>query len=292
MATPTSAWASAGASLVPSPVMATRCPRPCSSRMRDILSSGVAWARKSLTPASAAMAAAVRRLSPVIITVRMPIWRSSVKRCVIPTLTTSLRWITPRACASRATTSGVPPGARHHVDRVLQARRERASPAADPGLDGVGGALADARAIGLNAAHARLCAEGDELEAARDLLPLAEAEALLGEHDDGAALGGLVGQGGELGRVGQVALGDPVRRDELRRLAVAERDGAGLVQEEGVHVARGLDRAPAHREHVALHEAVHAGDADRRQEGPDRGGDERHEEGDEDRQRHLAARVA
>ena len=34
IATPTSAWASAGASLVPSPVMATRCPAACSSRIR------------------------------------------------------------------------------------------------------------------------------------------------------------------------------------------------------------------------------------------------------------------
>ena len=33
MATPTSAWASAGASLVPSPVMATRFPPSCSVRM-------------------------------------------------------------------------------------------------------------------------------------------------------------------------------------------------------------------------------------------------------------------
>ena len=45
MATPTSAWASAGASLVPSPVMATRWPLACSSLMRRILASGVASAR-------------------------------------------------------------------------------------------------------------------------------------------------------------------------------------------------------------------------------------------------------
>ena len=52
MATPTSAWASAGASLVPSPVMATRRPPACSFLMRSSLSLGVAWARKSSTPAS------------------------------------------------------------------------------------------------------------------------------------------------------------------------------------------------------------------------------------------------
>ena len=76
MATPTSAWASAGASLVPSPVMATSLPPSCSDRMSSILASGVASARKSSTPASWAMAAAVSGLSPVIMTVRMPIGAS------------------------------------------------------------------------------------------------------------------------------------------------------------------------------------------------------------------------
>ena len=45
MATATSACASAGASLVPSPVMATRRPPFWCSRMSDSFVSGVAWAR-------------------------------------------------------------------------------------------------------------------------------------------------------------------------------------------------------------------------------------------------------
>ena len=91
IATPTSACASAGASLVPSPVIATIEPPSCSRLISAILSSGVASARKSSTPASAAIAAAVRGLSPVIITVRMPIARSSSKRSRMPCFTTSLR---------------------------------------------------------------------------------------------------------------------------------------------------------------------------------------------------------
>ncbi len=91
IATPTSACASAGASLVPSPHMATSLPFACSSRISFSLASGVACARKSSTPASAAMAAAVSGLSPVIITVRMPIWRSSAKRSRMPPFTMSLR---------------------------------------------------------------------------------------------------------------------------------------------------------------------------------------------------------
>ena len=74
-----------------------------------ILSSGVASAMKSSTPASSAMAAAVSGLSPVIITVRMPMARSSAKRSRMPCFTVSLSWITPSTCASSATASGVPP---------------------------------------------------------------------------------------------------------------------------------------------------------------------------------------
>ena len=91
IATPTSACASAGASLVPSPVIATSRPAACSLRMYSSLSLGVACARKSSTPASLAMAAAVSGLSPVIITERMPISRSCAMRSFIPPFTTSFR---------------------------------------------------------------------------------------------------------------------------------------------------------------------------------------------------------
>ena len=62
IATPTSACASAGASLVPSPVIATRRPPSCSRRISASLSSGVASARKSSTPASSAIAARGHRV--------------------------------------------------------------------------------------------------------------------------------------------------------------------------------------------------------------------------------------
>ena len=123
MATPTSAWASAGASLVPSPVMATSLPLACSVLMRRILASGVASARKSSTPASRAMAAAVRGLSPVIITVRMPIARKRAKRSLMPPLTTSLRWMMPSTRLPSETASGVPPVSRDAVGRSRRAPR-------------------------------------------------------------------------------------------------------------------------------------------------------------------------
>ena len=140
MATPTSAWASAGASLVPSPHMATSLPLACSSRMSLSLSSGVAWARKSSTPASAAMAAAVVGLSPVIMMVRMPMRRSSAKRSRMPPLTMSLRWIDAEQLAV----------ARHRQRRAARlgdasamAWISRAASVLTAGLQGDGGSCSD-----------------------------------------------------------------------------------------------------------------------------------------------------
>ena len=109
IATATSACASAGASLVPSPVMATRWPFFWKSRIISSLPSGVASARKSSTPASAAMEAAVSGLSPVIMMVLMPILRRSANFSLTPCLMMSLSSMTPSTCAFLATTSGVPP---------------------------------------------------------------------------------------------------------------------------------------------------------------------------------------
>ena len=91
IAMPTSACASAGASLVPSPIIATSLPCACSERMMPSLLSGVASATKSPTPDSSAIAAAVSGLSPVIITVRRPIACRRAKRSRIPCLMMSLR---------------------------------------------------------------------------------------------------------------------------------------------------------------------------------------------------------
>ena len=109
---------------------------------------------------------------------------------------------------------------------------------------------------------------------------LADAVLLLREHDDRAALGRLVRKRGELRGLGKLALVDAVDRQELRRLAVAERDRAGLVEEQDVDVAGRLDRATRHGEDVALDEPVHAGDADRREQAADRRRDERDEQRD------------
>ena len=125
----------------------------------------------------------------------------------------------------------------------------------------------------------RVCAVNGT-NSAPSTLAAPQAVVLLGQHDDRAALGRLVGEARELRGVGEVLHGDAGRRDELGGLAVAQGDRAGLVEQQRVHVAGRLDRAARHRQHVALHQPVHARDADRGQERADRRGDQT------DQQRH------
>ncbi len=138
----------------------------------------------------------------------------------------------------------------------------------------------------------RVCAVKATNVAAQLLdLALADPVLLLGEDDDAPALGRLVGEGGELRGVREIALRDAARREELGRLAVAERDGAGLVEQEHVDVARRLHRAARHGDDVLLDHPVHAGDADggeqRADGGRDQADEERHQHGHRHR-RHPA----
>ena len=83
----------------------------------------------------------------------------------------------------------------------------------------------------------------------------------------------------------------PRGREERRGHAVPEGDRARLVEQQRLDVARRLDGPAAHGEHVALHEPVHAGDADGRQQRADGGRDEAHEQRHQDDDRHRRARV-
>ena len=80
-------------------------------------------------------------------------------------------------------------------------------------------------------------------------------------------------------------------REERRGLAVAERDRAGLVEQEHVHVAGGFDSPARHRQDVVLQHAVHPGDADRGKQCADGGRDQADEERDQHRHADVAARV-
>ena len=77
--------------------------------------------------------------------------------------------------------------------------------------DRIDGALADPGRTDFDAAHARLRAEGNEIGVHFAEFAAANAVFLLRQHDDGAALGRLVSERGELGGVGQFLLGDPAQ---------------------------------------------------------------------------------
>ncbi len=178
--------------------------------------------------------------------------------------------VTARTLASAVVASATPP-------------RERATgrPPIGHTREWHQGALADGGAIEVDAAHAGLRRERDEMGVHRRHLAAADAVLLLGEDDDRAAFRRFVGERGELRRIGELALRYARQRDELGGLTVAERDRAGLVEQQGVDVARRLDRPAGHREHVEANEPVHAGDADRREQPADGGRDQGHEQRDE-----------
>ena len=109
IAIPTSAFARAGASFVPSPSTPTTCPRFCSSSTRTSLSAGFAPAMTSSMPASWAITRAVSSASPVTMTVLMPVARTASSFSRMCGFRLSRRLMSPTTRRSTATAIGVPP---------------------------------------------------------------------------------------------------------------------------------------------------------------------------------------
>ena len=235
-------------------------PRPAPRGSARACASGVASASKSSTPASSAILAAVSGLSPVTMTVRMPI-AQLVEALAHPLLDDVLQLDHAEHLRVARTASGVPPS------RAMRSTRPRARAAPDrprrrSSEDRVARALAQARAVHVDAAHAGLGGERDELASCGpnscSRMPYCLASTTI-ERPSGvssASEASCAASASSLSR-------DARHRDELRRLPVAERDRAGLVEQQHVDVAGRLDRPARQREHVAADEPVHAGDADR-----------------------------
>ena len=177
------------------------------------MSSGVASARKSSTPASSAMPCAVSGLSPVIITVRMPIAPQLGEPLAHPLLDDVLE------VDHAERPSGLPSDARRPAAgcrrRWRSRRRRPPTPSVgcpplsrDPLHDRGGGALADLprRRRQVDAAHPGLGGERRRTARVRSSPGPALAQAVrgLGQDHDGPSLRGLVGQAGQLRGVGQV----------------------------------------------------------------------------------------
>ncbi len=149
--------------------------------------------------------------------------------------------------------------------------------------------LVDQAAAEAEAGKPRLRGEGDRLRIGGQRLR--QAVLLAREGDDRSALRRLVGKAGEQRRLGQRAFLDAGERHEGARLPVADRDRAGLVEQQHVAIARRLHRAARFGEHVEAHQPVHPRDADRGEQGGDRGGDQGDEQRRQDRHRHAAAGI-
>ena len=65
---------------------------------------------------------------------------------------------------------------------------------------------------------------------------------------------------------------------KVGRLSIAERDRAGLVEQQHVDVAGRFHGAAGGRNHVRLHHAAHAGHTDGRQQAADRRRNEAHQQ--------------
>ena len=302
MASPTSAWASAGASFVPSPVIATRCPSACSRRMNAILSSG-------------------RRLGDEVVDAGLAGDRGRRERVVagdhhgpdahpaelLEALhETRLDGVleldqAERPRPSSRTASGVAP--RPAIASVSASTSARHRPVEIAG-DGVDGALehqapvgqarprcvrVSAREVALLGDPARQAPRSPRRRPRHQVRP-SSPRRRRASVDDRAALRRLVAQRGHECRLEHLGLGDAGRRDDRRREPVAERDGAGLVEQDDVDVAGGLDRAAAHGQDVEAGDPVHARDADRREEPADRRRDEADEQGDEGHDAHRRTR--
>ena len=300
MATPTSACASAGASLVPSPVIATSRPPACSRLISAILSSGLASARKSSTPASCGDRRGGERIVAGDHHGADAHGAQPVEALAHAALHDVLEIDDAQHARRRAVALG------HHQRRAALAgdplhqrgavrparRRHARAPSATPRRPRPCGSGGRPR---VDAAHPGRRRERHEFHAAVPCgiaqLAAAQAEPLLGQHHDAPALGRLVRQRGELRPVGQLpAPSTPVTGMKRGRLAIAQRDRPGLVEQQRVHVARRLDRAPAHRDHVLLDQPVHARDADGREQAADGRRDQADQQRHQHRNRHRRCR--
>jgi hypothetical protein len=140
-------------------------------------------------------------------------------------------------------------------------------------------------AVQVHARHAGLRGEGDEHGFVRSEFASAQAVLLFRQHNNRSAFGRLVGERRELRGIGHLRRGDPRRGDELGGLAVAERDRSRLIEQQRVHVPGRFHGAPGHRQHIVLHQAVHARNADRRKQAADRSWNETDQQRDEHKYR-------
>ena len=181
---------------------------------------------------------------------------------------------------SRATTSGVPPSRAIAIDGGVDLGRHLAAALLDEVLDGVGRRPCGSTVPFMFTPLMRVCAEnGHELGLDRPSSSCSRTPNCLARTTIERPSGVSSASDESCAASARSCAADARGGDELDGLAVAERDRARLVEQQHVDVARGLDRAARQGEHVAAHQAVHAGDADAREQRADRRRDQRRRAG-------------
>ena len=238
------------------------------------------------------MALAVSGLSPVTITVRRPIRRSRSKRSAMPGLRMSSSTTMPAMRLPSLTSSGVAPLAATLGHGAFEPRRARSpfccstwrriasgAPLRICRPSGRSTPLIRVWAVkGMNRAPAgtarspsRPCrALGRRCRRRRSLW---NKSTMLLPSGVSSAAEARAARSADF-RGGEVAEGD-----ELRGVAIAHGDRAGLVQQQRIHVAGHFHRLAALGEDVGPQGPVHAGDADGRQQGADGRGDQADQQG-------------
>ena len=209
----------------------------------------------------------------------------------MPSLTTSLSSITPSTWVSRATASGVDPWRAIRSSSASSCGGAWPPVLGDPAHHRVARALAQARAVDVDAAHARLRGEGDEARVQRRRGRARGCRTAWRARRSS-------GPRASRRRATRTARPRPARPPARRasgRSAAAWRLPSVIVpvlSSSSTSTSPEASTArPGQREHVAAHEPVHAGDPDRAQQRADRGRDERHEQRDQHRDGDVRAGV-
>ena len=98
-------------------------------------------------------------------------------------------------------------------------------------------------AVKIDSRHAGQRTEGYEFGVERSDVTSPQAVFFFGQHNNRTAFGSFIGQRRQLRGVGQRGFVDAGRGNERGRLAIAEGNGAGLVEQQNVNITRGLYRA-------------------------------------------------
>ena len=139
----------------------------------------------------------------MIITVRSPIARRRAKRSLMPSLTMSLRWMTPSTRRVFGHHQRSTAALRDPFDDLVEFGGTSPPLSRTNLTDLIGRALADPAPVDVNAAHAGLRGERDELGVLFGQFAAADVELALGQDHDRAAFRGFVGERSQLRGVGQ-----------------------------------------------------------------------------------------